>query len=80
VNWKPVIIFYVKTTSWIIFPLVIGLLLGKYVSQSAQSQALFFIFMMVGFGITCFGIYREVKEYKKSLEKNQKNNGNPNTK
>ena len=71
-NWTPVIVFYVKTTSWIIFPLIFGLLAGKYVGSSTGSQTLFFAFIMIGFGITCFGIYKEIKEYKKSLDKNQK--------
>jgi len=60
-------VFYVKTTSWIIIPLVLGLIFGNYVSNSTGSQTLFFISIMIGFGITCFGIYKEIKEYKKSL-------------
>ncbi|MFZ2072285.1 MAG: hypothetical protein WA101_02190 [Minisyncoccia bacterium] len=67
--WKPVMFFYIKTTSWIIFPLVLGLLLGKYLRQNTGSQFLFFALMMAGFGITCFGIYREIKQYKKDLDK-----------
>lgn len=66
-NWRPVIIFYAKTTSWIIFPLVLGVLGGSFVSDSMGSQALFFIFIMIGFFITCYGIYREVKQYRKEF-------------
>ena len=62
-NWQPVIVFYVKTTSWIIFPLVIGLVAGRF----TESQTLFFVLLMLGFGITCAGIYREVKQYKKEF-------------
>jgi len=62
-NWQPVIVFYVKTTSWIILPLVIGLIAGNF----TESQTLFFIFLIIGFGITCFGIYKEVKGYKKEF-------------
>jgi len=67
--WKPVLLFYAKTSSWIVFPLVLGVLAGNYVGQSVGSQTLFFAFIMMGFGITCFGIYREIKKYKKDLEK-----------
>ncbi len=67
--WRPVMLFYVKTTSWIIFPLILGALAGKYVSKSVGSQVLFFVFLMLGFLVTCFGIYREIKEYKRDLEK-----------
>jgi F0F1-type ATP synthase assembly protein I len=68
---KPVLIFYVKTTSWIIFPLLLGVLGGQYVSKSVGSQVLFFVFIMLGFLITCLGIYREIKQYKKDLNKNE---------
>ena len=67
-NWKPVMIFYAKTTSWIVLPLVIGLIAGKF----TESQTLFFLFLITGFGITCSGIYKEIKEYKKKLEQSDK--------
>lgn len=70
--WKPVMFFYVKTTSWIVLPLILAILVGKYVGKSAGSQFLFLVLMMAGFGITCFGIYREIKKYKKDLEKDGK--------
>ena len=77
--FKSVMIFYVKTTSWIIFPLVLASFLAKYVSKTTGSQVLFFIIVIAGFGITCFGIYREIKGYKKGLDKeikeNKQNNG-----
>ncbi|MDP1760373.1 MAG: hypothetical protein Q8L01_02930 [Candidatus Woesebacteria bacterium] len=71
-SWlKPVLFFYAKTTSWIIFPLVLGFLAGGYVSKSVGSQVLFFVFVMLGFLVTCWGIYREIKQYKKDLIKNE---------
>lgn len=69
--WRPVLFFYIKTTSWIIFPLLLGVLGGQYVSKSVGSQVLFFVFVMLGFLITCLGIYREIKQYKKGLEINK---------
>ena len=56
--WKSVMYFYVKTTSWIIIPLVLGVIGGGYVSKSVGSQVLFFVFVMLGFLVTCLGIYR----------------------
>ena len=67
-NWQPVIVFYVKTTSWIVLPLVVGLIAGNFI----KSKVLFFVFLMVSFGVTCFGIYREIRQYKKDLSKNGK--------
>ena len=68
---RPVMFFYVKTTSWIIFPLVLGLIFGGYVGKSTGSQTLFFGIVFLGFLITCLGIYREIRQYKKDLEKNK---------
>lgn len=67
-NWTPVIVFYVKTTSWIIFPLIVGLFLGRYLGQFAGSESVFFILMILSFGVSCFGIYREIKKYKETLK------------
>ncbi|MEK7128147.1 MAG: hypothetical protein AAB933_01110 [Patescibacteria group bacterium] len=64
---KPVMIFYGKTTSWIVFPLILAILLGKYAEES-----LFPIFIIAGFGASCFGIYREIKKYKKTLQNGNK--------
>jgi hypothetical protein len=69
-SWmRPVFIFYAKTTSWVIFPLLIAILTGRYFGQSVGSQTLFFVFVMLGFIVTCLGIYREIREYKKELNK-----------
>ena len=73
--WRPVILFYAKTTSWIIFPLILGIFLAKYISNNTSSQILFFVIIILGFIITCFGIYKEVKIYKKNLEIEDKKNG-----
>lgn len=69
-SWmKPVLFFYAKTISWIIFPLILGLLANRYFGNSFGGQSSFFVFIMLGFGITCVGIYREIKIYKKNLDK-----------
>ena len=67
-DWRPVLVFYAKTTAWIVFPLVLGVLAASYVGKSEGSQTLFLALIMLGFGVTCFGIYREIKNYKKSLD------------
>jgi hypothetical protein len=66
-NWTPVLLFYAKTTSWIIFPLLLAFFGGRYVKNTIGSQVLFFAFILAGFLITCLGIYREVRVYKESL-------------
>lgn len=69
INWTPIITFYAKTTSWIIFPLIIAIIVSKKINSGY-----YFLFVIIAFGVTCFGIYKEIKEYKKSLtERNIKN-------
>ncbi len=68
---KPVLFFYAKTTSWIVFPILFAVLGGRYVGESFGSQTVFFVFVILGFLITCLGIYREIKSYKKGLELNK---------
>jgi hypothetical protein len=68
-SWlKPVMVFYAKTTAWIIFPLLLALLLGNYFSKSAGGQTMFLVCIMAGFGVSCSGIYQEIKKYKKDLD------------
>jgi hypothetical protein len=71
-SWmRPVLFFYVKTTAWIIFPLILALLIGNYFNKSTQSQTFFLVCIMAGFGVTCSGVYKEIKNYKKDLEKKE---------
>jgi hypothetical protein len=68
--WRPVMVFYAKTTAWVIFPLILALLLNKWLIIGTEGKSsLFFALLMAGFGITCFGIYKEIKKYKKDLDK-----------
>lgn len=66
--FRPVLIFYAKTTSWIILPLVAGLIVKKYFTPQLS-----LVIMLVAFLITCYGIYREIKQYKQELAKENKN-------
>ncbi len=63
-DWRPVIFFYVKTTSWIVFPAILAMVVKGYL----QGVKLLLL-MAVAFGITCLGIYKEIKDYKISLDK-----------
>lgn len=67
--WRPVMVFYAKTTAWIILPLALAILINQYFGKSTGSQSLFLAFIMAGFGITCFGMYKEIKKYRKDLDK-----------
>ncbi|MCX6758013.1 MAG: hypothetical protein NTZ44_03990 [Candidatus Nomurabacteria bacterium] len=67
--WKPVMVFYAKTTSWIIAPLLLVIILNKFFFKIETNDKLFLILLALGFGISCRGIYKEIKKYKDSLDK-----------
>ncbi|MCX6755157.1 MAG: hypothetical protein NT068_01260 [Candidatus Nomurabacteria bacterium] len=67
--WKPVMVFYIKTTSWIILPVLIVVLSNKFLFKIQESSFVYLGLLALGFGITCSGIYKEIKEYQKTLNK-----------
>jgi hypothetical protein len=66
--WKPAIFFYTKVTSWIIIPVLLSLFLSRTLNIK-NNQILFFILILISFCLTCYGIYREIKIYKNSIDK-----------
>lgn len=57
--WRPVLFFYVKVTAWIATPAVVAFIVG--------GKSFYFI-LVAGFLLTIYGIYREIKIYKKTLK------------
>ncbi len=76
--WKPAMVFYAKTTGWVIAPAILALIITNYFKDTFGGNTVFLTLIFGAFLITCFGIYREVKIYKKDLERaeKEKNNGN----
>ena len=73
--WKPAMVFYGKVTGWIIAPLMVAVVVWKYFGRTLGSQIWFFVLILFVFCITIYGIWREIKIYKKDLEKAEKDNG-----
>jgi hypothetical protein len=67
--WKPAMFFYAKVTSWIIFPVILAIVFSEYFFKENVQNITFFILIFISFVITCFGIYKEIKEYKNSINK-----------
>ncbi len=65
--WKPALIFYVKTTAWIAGPIGAIFLLGAYVDIRSSLFRTILAFAL-SFAITCYGLYKEIREYKKTIE------------
>lgn len=64
--WKPALVFYAKTTSWIAVPLVVALIAGRSFGFSDQPLALAGA-MLAAFGISVYGILRSARSVKNLL-------------
>jgi len=68
--WRDGVILFTKVSAYIAFPVIIASYVGKYLDKKYNTdQVLFFISVAVSFIFTILLILREVKIYKKSLEK-----------
>jgi len=72
--WRPAVFFYAKVTSWIVIPLLIGVWLGGHTSFLLGHKFWSVLFLIAAFFVTCFGIYKEIKDYQYDL-KNKEENG-----
>lgn len=68
--WEPALFFYLKVTSWIIFPVLLAWLLSKFLIKN-NHETIFLFLILLSFCLTCYGIYREIKIYKNEVD-NQK--------
>ncbi|MDQ3245113.1 MAG: hypothetical protein M3P22_02110 [bacterium] len=67
--WRPIGMFYVKTIGWVAVPALVAFFASSYLKMS---QTNFFITIVIAFLITIYGIYKEIKDYKKTLYKENK--------
>ena len=66
--WKPAIMVSANTSAWIVGPIIIALILGKYLdSKYGTSPRYFLILIIIAFVVTVGGIYRLLRKYLKKL-------------
>jgi F0F1-type ATP synthase assembly protein I len=67
--WKPGVQILSEVSSWIVTPIVLALIFGKMLdARYGTKPTIFLTFAAFGFLITCFGIYRVMKNYMKKLK------------
>lgn len=71
--WKPAVEIFSEISTWIVVPIVLALVGGKALDAHYGTKPIIF-FSLAGFGflITCFGIFRIVKNYIKKLKEIEK--------
>lgn len=67
--WKPGMQVLSEVSTWIVAPIVFALIFGKMLDTRYDTKpVIFLVFAGLGFFITCFGIYRVMKNYLKKLK------------
>lgn len=71
--WKPAVEIFSEISTWIVVPIVLALVGGKALDAHYGTKPIIFL-SLAGFGflITCFGIFRIVKNYIKKLKEIEK--------
>ena len=71
--WKPAVQLFSDVSTWIVVPIVCALVFGKMLdAHFGTKPKIFLIFAGVGFLVTCFGIFRVMKDYLKKLAEIEK--------
>ena len=67
--WKPAMELLSEVSTWIVVPIVCALIFGKMLDAHYHTKPLIFlVFAGLGFLITCYGLFKVIKNYTKKLE------------
>lgn len=67
--WKPAMQIFSEVSTWIAVPIIVALVAGKALDRHYGTQpVIFLVFAGLGFLVTCFGMYRIVKNYVKKVQ------------
>lgn len=66
--WKPGMQIFSEISTWIVAPIVLALIFGKMLdARYGTKPVIFLVFAGLGFLVTCFGMFRVVKNYIKKF-------------
>ncbi|MBU0998846.1 AtpZ/AtpI family protein [Patescibacteria group bacterium] len=75
--WKPAVKLFSQVSTWVVAPIVLALIFGKMLDAHYGTKPIIFLILAgLGFLITCFGIFRVIKDYIKKLQEIEKENKN----
>ena len=71
--WAPAVQIFTDVSTWIVVPIVLALIFGKMLDTHFGTKPIIFL-TLTGFAfiITCFGIFRIMKNYMKKLKEAEK--------
>lgn len=72
--WQPGLVLFAKLSGWIIGPVLIGIIVGKWLDKKYNTAPwLFLLSVGIAFFLSMFGIIRDtIKEFKK-IEREERN-------
>lgn len=58
------LLFFGRISTWVVFPIVLSLFVGKWLDRIYNSENLFFLISTaIAFAISIFGIVKETRKY-----------------
>ncbi len=68
--WKPAITVFGQVSGWVVVPLLLALMLGKYLDGRLGTKPWLFLGLTcVGFAVSSFGIVRVTVAYMREIKK-----------
>ena len=75
--WKPAVMIFSNVSAWIAGPIILALIVGKYLDRRYGTAPWFFIGLtIISFIISIGAIWKILNKYIKDLEKEEKNKQN----
>lgn len=71
--WRDGVIIFVRVSGYIAFPVILASILGNYLDDKYDTgNTLFLVLIFISFITTIYLIWKEMKIYKKKIEKEEK--------
>lgn len=68
--WRDGLIIFAKVSAYIAFPVIIASYVGKYLDKKYNTgNLMFLVLIVIAFLTTIYMIWKEMKDYKKKIEK-----------
>lgn len=71
--WRDGVVIFIRVSTYIVIPIIIASLVGNFLDKKYNTGSLlFYILIAIAFLFTIYLIWREMKIYKKKIEREEK--------